>query len=317
LRGPLSFGFALICSVALHAQATDPAAALFDQAQRHVLQGEQDEAIEKLQRAVQKRADSPLAPRAQLQIAQLYASNRQHADAFEAAQEVIDKFPASDLFSDALETQLSVIERVMEDYQRRRSKGDKNGRGLPKREDAREMLKAMLTNGRYASHGARVHYRLAMAMDEDNEPKEAITEFNALVTNYPTHPLADDAAFQAAFIDYRTARQTNRDRGARERARIAFEDFLMRHPESEKVPEARHLLTTLRSWETDKLNESGRFYERAGHVEAARRTYHDALQNEPDAPSSPATEKRLEQLRGSLGEVRPTGIGVRSGPGTR
>lgn len=321
-RGTLNVGRWTFCLVLIALAttrcawaATDPAAALFARAEGDVLRGEQDEAIRTFESIIRRHKESDFAPRAQLKIAQLYANNRQHADAFEAAQQVIEKFPASDLFSEALETQFTVVERVMEDYRKRRLKGDKSSRGLPKRETAREMLETMLASGRYSPHAPRVHYRLALALDDDDKPAEAIREFNLFVANYPSHPLADDAAFQIAFIDYRTAREPNRDRGARERARLAFEDFLARYGESEKGPEARHLLATLRTWETDKLGESGQYYERTGQVEAARLTYGEALRNDPRAPSAEAIQQRLDQVRGALGEVRPTGIKPRSWAG--
>ncbi len=280
-------------------EASDPGAELFARAEREILLGQQNKAIKELERVVRQHRGSPLAPQAQLKIAELYAGNRQQADAFEAAQKLIEDFPASDLFSEALELQFAVVERVMEDYRKRRLKGDKSQRDLPKRASAREMLQTMLESGRYAPYAPLVHYRLAVTYDEDDQPGDAIREFNLFIDNYPGHPLADDAAFQAAFIDYRTAREPNHERGSRERAWIAFEDFLQRYPESEKAPEARHFLATLRNWEAEKSAASRRFYDRAGRAGTARITSGAPLENDPAASTAEAIKKRLDQVSGS------------------
>ena len=312
-RTPRAFAafVAVVLSVSVageSARAADEAAELFTGAEKEILQGEQAEAVGKLRRVIARHRQTPFAPRAQLKLAELYAANREHAAAFDAAQEVIDKFPASDLFSEALEIQLRVVERVLDEYRQRRVRGDKSQRGLPKREAAREMLESMLKSGRFSPQAPRVQYRLAMALDEENNPADAVREFNTFVANYPEHHLADDAAFQAAFIDYRLAREKNRDRAPRERARLSLEEFLLVHPDSEKAPEARHLLTQLREWETEKLAEAGRFYERAVETTAGQLEYNDVLQQEPPGPpASGAAKARLDRINKSLGAVRPAG----------
>lgn len=293
--------------VGLQAAANvDPGVELFAKAQVDVLRGNQEDAVDTLVRIVQRHRTSPAAPQAQLKLAELYAANREYEAAFNAAQQVIDKFPASDLFTEALETQLSVVERVLDEYRQRQLKGEKTQRHLPKREAAREMLQSMLASGRFSPQAPRVQYRLAMARDDENNPAEAVREFHTFVANYPQHPLADDAAFQSAFIDYRLARENNRDQAPRDRARLALEDFLTRYPSSEKTPEARHLLVQLREWAAEKAGEVGRFYERTGRVHAAREIYSEALQHDPDASASDALKSRLERINQSFGEVRPS-----------
>jgi len=123
-----------------------------------------------------------------------------------------------------------------------------------------------------------------------------VQEFNKFIERYPEHPLADDAAFQVAFIDYRISRAGNRERASQERARLAFEDFLARHPASAKVPVARHLLATLRDWETARLTETAKFYERRGDSDAAARSYRGALQNDPQNPAAESLKGKIDGL---------------------
>jgi outer membrane protein assembly factor BamD (BamD/ComL family) len=283
----------------------DPATDLFQRAQRNILEGRQDQALRKLRIVAQQYAKSPKAPEAQLQIAELYAKNLEFKEGFMASQQLIDKFPASDLFSEAVELQFSIAERVAIEYRRRKIKGDKSTRGLPDRETASLMFRAILANGLQTVSAPRAQYRLAVALDEEGGFIDSVREFNTFLENYPDHPLADDAAFQVAFIDYRFARQNNYERSARERARLAFEYFLSRFPGSEKVPEARYLLGALSGWEGDKLIEAGEFYEKTGKKEAAARSYREAMQSNPEAPKAESVKKRLKGLDGSNAATPP------------
>lgn len=277
-------------------QPIDPAEELFRRAERDVVEGDQPRAINRFAALARLHPKSRAAPRAQLRIAELYARNREFAEAFEAAQRLIDEHPESELFSAAMEIEFAVSERVMEEYRRRGLKNDKSQRGLPSRAGASDMLRVILANARQTEFSPRALFRLAATLDEEQRSREAVAEFNRFLNSYPEHPLADDAAFQVGFIEYRLARESNRERGAQERARLAFEDFVVRHPTSEKVPEAHHLLATLRDWETQRLVQSAQFYERRGDMDAALRTYRAAVKNDETAADSSKVQRKITEL---------------------
>lgn len=288
--------FAALTLSARAGKPNDPAEELYRRAERHVTEGDQPQAVTRFNTLVRLHPKSDAAPRALMRVAELYARNREFSEAFDTAQRVIDKYPASDLFTRAIEVQVAVSERVMEEYRRRRMKKDKSQRDLPDRATASEMLGVVVGTARQSDLAPRVLYRLAASLDEEGKPQDAAREFNRFLNDYPEHPYADDAAFQVAFIDYRTARSGNRERASQERARLGFEEFVVRHPASPKVPEARHLLATLRDWETARLMEAGKFYERRGDGDAAVRTYRGALQNDPGNAASESLKEKIDGL---------------------
>ncbi len=280
------------------ASVIDPATDLFQRAERNLLEGKQEAAIDKLRVIVRSYEKSPFAPRAQLLIAELFSRNREFSTAFEAAQHLINHFPASDLFSEALEIQFTVAERVAEEYRRRRLKNDKSMQGLPDREVASQMFRIILANGPFSGVAPRAQYRLAIALDEEGQNMEATQEFNRFVENFGDHSLADDAAFQVAFIDYRLCRQNNRERGSQERARIAFDYFMVKFPQSEKMPEARYLSGLLQGWESERLLGAGDFYKRTGQKEPALKSYNDALRQAPGSAQADAAQKAIDKVKG-------------------
>lgn len=259
------------------AEPGDSATEWYNLAQKSIFEGQQGKAISRLRAILREYPTSPYAVQAQMQIAELYARNREYASAFDACQQVIARFPSSQLFDKALQTQFDLADRVIQEYRQLKLKKEKGTKGLPDRESASEMLRIILANGRFTAYAPRAQYRLAASLDEEDKSGEAVKEFYKFIEDYSDHPLVDDAAFQIAFIDYRRSRQTNHERGAQERALLAFEYFLIKYPESEKAPEARHLVGVLQKWEADRFREAGRYYERTGQSDAALRTYREAL----------------------------------------
>lgn len=266
-------------------------------ADRLALQGDQSGAVAKYRTIVRLYPQSYSAPKAQLQIADLLAANREHAEAFAAYQELIDKFPASSLFTPAIEGQFAIAQRVADSHRDAEEKGVKPPRSVPDRAALTAMLRQILGNGRHVSFSSQIQYQLAVALDRTGESKEAIGEFWRFLTTYPEDPRSDDAAFQIAFIEYRQARQSNREQSSRVRAIQALDYFLVNFSGSEKVPEASHLLGTLQQWGVSALQGAGDLYRKTGNAEAALRTYQEALQQSASEAEADRLSELIEKLK--------------------
>lgn len=291
-------------AVAIEAQAARPtvegdvrALEMIQAGDRLALKGDQGEAVEKYRAIVRLYPQSYSAPKAQLQIGDLLAANREHASAFEAYQALIDRFPASNLFTPALEGQFAIAQRIMDAHHHADQKGVKPPRTIPDRETLATMLRQILQNGRHARFSPLLQYQVAIALDRVGDSREAIAEFWRFLGTYPEDALADDAAFQIGFVEYRQAREPNRERSARERATVAFDYFLTHYPGSEKVPEAAHLLALMKSWDTTALRQTGDLYERTGKPAAALKTYNDALKSAPEDDEARKVSERIEALK--------------------
>lgn len=277
------------------------AAAIFTEAEELAIKGSAGAAVAKFRTIVNRYRETSVAPKAQFRIAQLYERNRENERAFENYQILIDHFPASDLFTEAVKAELRIANRVMDAYALRERKGrDHTPEPLKDPEKASRMLRIILENGPHTDWAPDTHYRLAIALEKEGWPRTAAEEHEAIVENYPTHHRADDAAFQAAYINYKLCVEKGAESRYRTRAQLAFQYFLQVYPGSEKIPRARHLLRELDSLEFNDLVSAGKFYEANGDLRAALIYYEDA---EKRFPSDVATIEwlpaRLKDLRGS------------------
>jgi outer membrane protein assembly factor BamD len=261
------------------------------------VKGEQSDAVAKYRAIVRLYPASHSAPKAQLQIADLLAANLEHASAFAAYQELVDRFPASSLFTEALEGQNAIVQRILDRHRQAERKGAKPPPTLPDRAALVEMLRQILRNGRHASFSPELQYQAAVALDRTGESREAVAELWRFLTSYGDDPLADDAAFQIGFVDFRVARDNNRERSASERSARALEYFLETYPQSEKAPEAAHLLAVLKSWGVASLQQAARHYEKAGQPAAALKTYQEVLASTEEESAARELRERIESLK--------------------
>jgi outer membrane protein assembly factor BamD len=97
-------------------------------------------------------------------------------------------------------------------------------------------------------------------------------------------------------------REGSYDRASAEKAREAFEDFINRYPESEKVPQARENMKTLQVSGAKGTLDIAKFYDRTKNYKAAVIYYNDVIKAQPDTPESNYAKTRIEELKGKFGE---------------
>jgi outer membrane protein assembly factor BamD (BamD/ComL family) len=253
------------------------AQALFDKAALLVISGRQDEALVRYEALVSTHPSSPLAPQSQLKIADILHRKRDFNGAFTAFQKLITSFPASDLFSDALAGQMEIARQVLAEQDLVARNVEPKSPSLPKLQTTSEMLRAILANGPGSPCATEARYLLAVALDKEGRTQDAIKEFQRFRDLHPEDPFADDAAFQVAYIHYRSARGGRHELSATRQSQEALEQFLTFYPLSEKAPVASHLLATLSGWRGDGMMEAARFYERTGNNAAALIQYREIL----------------------------------------
>jgi hypothetical protein len=113
----------------------------------------------------------------------------------------------------------------------------------------------------------------------------------------PNDDIAADAQYQIGYVQLHLIENGSNDRAARVKARDAFEDFLVRYPQSEKVQQAKDNIAKLSDKNFKKTLEVARFYEKVKNYKAAVIYYNDIVQNGKDTPEATEANKSLEHLK--------------------
>lgn len=271
------------------------ASELFAKAQRYNLRGAPGNAVETLENLVRNYPRSRWAGAAQWEIARLFADNHQNADAFDAAQLLIDHFP--DYFEAALDLQFRLAKKVLVRYEDMERHPDAlKPKKLEKKETVSEMLRIIIRNGPHWDRVAEAQYLLGVALEKEGKVEEARKQHETFAENHKGHELADDAAYQIAYIDFKSWKRMRGDAPqARERAETSLLYFLTRYPESSKAAQANGSLIEIQNAEMRELQRLAEFYDKQGKDKAAAIYYLTLVRRFPEAVALPGLEERLNE----------------------
>ncbi len=285
--------FALTGAERLQMEQERRAAELFAKAQRYALRGAPGNAVETLESLVRNYPRSRWAGAAQWEIAKLYGDNHQNADAFDACQLLIDHFP--DYFEAALDMQFRLAKKVLVRYEDLQRHPDAlKPKQLLKKETVSEMLRIIIRNGPHWERVAEAQYLLGVALEKEGKTEEARRQHESFAENHKGHELADDAAYQIAYIDYKAWKRMRGDAPqARERAETSLLYFIAKFPDSSKAAQANGSLIEIRSAEMRELQRLAEFYDKQGKDKAAAIYYLTLVRRFPEAMALPGLEERL------------------------
>ncbi len=243
---------------------------VYQEARDYELQGRASNALRRYKGLLKAFPDTSYAPRAQFQIARLYHSNKEYVSAFRAYEKVINNYPESDLFNETVAGEFAVAEEVFRRSVRKKRNPDlAPNLELPDTITLRDMFRVIMTQATQGEYAAQSLYYMAVTYQIEDDPDTAREVFERFNDEYPRSVLSDDAAFQIAYIEYQKGTSLGIDRGRLRQAKFYFEDFLIRFSGSDKVPEAKYLLSRIDGYNLGYYRRAAEYYQRQGHESAA------------------------------------------------
>lgn len=254
----------------------DRARALHEKGLKDALRGDTEGALRRFEAVVKAYPRSSVAEAAQWEVVRLNEVFGEHVEAFDALQLLIDHYPGN--YERALRKQFEIALRQLIRYdQMLRLPDPVKPKDLPKREQVSAMLRIVIENGPYAENVAEASYYLGVALEKEGKIPQSAMQHEAFMERFPNHPLADDSAYQVAYILHKAWLKMKGGAPAnRERAAMAMEWFLARYPESDKAAQALGCLDDMRQSERKELTALAVFYEQRGNERAAA-VYHREL----------------------------------------
>jgi len=212
--------------------------------------------------------------------------------AFKAYQTCIDKYPNSNFFDMAIERQYNIGNLYLAGERRKVWKIPL----MASMEKTIEMFDQVVKNAPYGKWAPEAQFKKGQAYERQRKWSEAVKAYQIILDRYPTNDLIDDAHYQIGFAWYQAARSAEYDQGAAEKSIDAYEEFLTRFPNSEKVSQAEANLRELKGRTTEGAFNIARFYDQQKRYDAAILYYKDVIQKEPNSPNAEFSRKRIEEL---------------------
>src|SRR5260221_3804293 len=186
-------------------------------------------------------AQSALAPKAQRKVALLLEQHGDYDKAFDAYSVYLTKYPKGDDFDAVVDAQFKIAKMFLEG-QKRKVLGVPLAASMSR---AQEMFEGITKRAPFSKIAPLAQFNLGQCLEKQAKYPEAIDAYQTVATKYPNDAIAVDALYQVGYVLLREAREGSYDAASQKKAREAFEDFISRYPESEKVPQARENLKSL------------------------------------------------------------------------
>jgi outer membrane protein assembly factor BamD len=125
-----------------------------------------------------------------------------------------------------------------------------------------------------------------------------------VVEKFPDDPIAVDAQYQIGYIYSRASASGTYDPAAANKAKIAFEDFLARYPNSEKTSQAKQNLKKMEHKQTSTAYDIAKFYDKQKQYRAAAIYYNEVIRTQPGSTEGEKAKKRISELRAKVGDAK-------------
>jgi outer membrane protein assembly factor BamD len=239
-----------------------------------------------------------LASGALYRMAQLQEQIKDYLKAAQSYAVLAEKFSKSEHFDESMEALFRIGEMYLQ--------GQKvKILGIPIKpsmERALDIFTAIVRVAPYGKYTARAQFDIGRAREKQGSNELAIAAYQAVVEKFPNDPLAADAQYQIGYIWAKAANTGTYDPAATNKGKTGFEDFLYRHPSSEKAAQARENVKMLEHKQTSTAFQIAKFYDKQKFYRAAAIYYNDVIRQQPGSVEGERAKKRVAELRQKFGD---------------
>jgi outer membrane protein assembly factor BamD len=271
----------------------------FKLGQRYEADGDYKRAGVSYRLVVRRFPRSDIAAEAQFKSGEMLEKEGKLQRAFYEYQALVQKYPRSPDFEAALQAQYGIGKAYL-DGKRVDIYGVPT---LPSMAKAQEMFQKIVTNAPYGRIAPLAQYGIGQALEKSGSIVATVNAYQQVVDRYPNSDVAPNAMYQIGYVYFQASRSTGYDQTAAVRAQEAFDDFLLRYPNSEKVPQAQDNLKTLQGRKTENSYTIAKYYDKQKNYKAAYVYYNEVVQQQPDSPEAERAKQRMDQIRAKVGDA--------------
>ncbi len=266
--------------------------------------GDYEKALKAYRELIRRWPLSFCAPEAQFKIGFINEKKGEFWDAYKAYLKMIDKYPNGAFMDQSLEQSKPMIDQALE---RIFSIGNLYLAGEPQKiwkipvgpsmDRALEVYNSVIKAAPYGMYAPQAQFHIGLAYEKQKKFADAVDAYNKILDKYPGNPIADSAQYQIGYAWMRASSQADYDQSAAEKAIEAFNDFIIRFPNSPKVVAAREHIDRLKSTENQGSFNIAKFYEKQRNYKAAFIYYNQVVEENPDSKNAQTSKLKIEELR--------------------
>ena len=241
---------------------------------------------------------SDYAPRAAYLAGRCLETNHKDEAAFNAYQNIIQKYPKSGQYNEVLWRQYEIANRFL------------GGEWFklwnfiplyPSMDETAKLYDKIVANGPYSEVAPHAQLRIGTAREKQKNFAAAVKAYETAADRYHDQPdIAADAMYRAGVAWEKQADTAEYDQGAAAQAIAAYTDFLTFYPDDKRVVDAQKAIVKLKAEQVRGSYEIAQFYEQGHNWAGAVVYYNDVLQLNANSPLAAQARQRIEALKPRL-----------------
>ena len=247
---------------------------------------------------------SDYAPRAAYLVGRCFETQHKDEAAFNAYQQIIEKYPKSGQYNEVLWRQYEIANRFL------------GGEWFkiwnlvplyPSMDETAKLYGKIVSSGPYSEVAPHAQLRIGAAREKQRDYAEAVKAYDTAADRYHDQPaIAADAMYRAGVAWEKQADTAEYDQSAAAQAIASYTDFITFYPDDKRVADAQRAITKLKAEQVRGNFEIAQFYEK-GHKWAGAVVYYNAvLQLDANSPLAAQARQRIDVLKPRL-QAPPAG----------
>ncbi len=241
---------------------------------------------------------SDYAPHAQYLIGRCLEATGKDEAAFNAYQNIIQKYPKTAEYEEVLWRQYEISNRFLH------GQWFKLWGYIPlysSMDQTAKMFGKVVDNGPYSDVAPHAQLRIGAAREKQKDYAEAVKAYETAADRYHDQPvIAADALYRQGIAYQKQAVTAEYDQSTAGQAIAAYTDFITLFPDDKRVPRVQRAITALKAEQVRGNFEIAQFYEKSRKWAGAVVYYNEVLQLDPNSRFAAQARQRIESLKPRL-----------------
>jgi outer membrane protein assembly factor BamD len=241
---------------------------------------------------------SDYAPQAEYLIGRCLEATGRDEAAFDAYQNIIQKYPKSAEYEEVVWRQYEIANRFLH------GEWFKLWGYIPfytSMDQTAKMFSKIVDNGPYSDVAPHAQLRIGAAQEKGKDYAEAVKSYETAADRYHDQPvIAADALYREGIAYQKQAATAEYDQSTAGKAIAAYTDFITLFPDDRRVPRLQRAIAGLKAEQVHGNFEIAQFYEKSRKWAGAVVYYNEVLQLDPNSRFAAEARQRIELLKPRL-----------------